>query len=164
VIVPFVAGVARAETTKPSTQDLGPHGLPLTIDTPACAQIKPPAARVQDNEALGIPSNEKDLVILCPADSASGVFWIQLGPTSRKVKVWAEEIQDDEPGFTRWVVKTPSLLQWDVKGLAGTGSKFVTRVTLGKVEYQCFNAMPASAQDLAAELAACKSLRANKVP
>lgn len=111
--------------------DLGPHGLPLVVDVPACAKASAPMVKVADNE--------KDVILGCgdPMEAAlSGpVFAIQIGPAEGKI--WKKEIAE-MPGFTGFTKEEPELLQWQ-EGLDPKGQTFMLRVTIAGRAYTCLS-------------------------
>lgn len=138
--------------------DLAPHGLPLTLVVPKCADGAPPKVA---GPMVKIADNAKDLILTCAIsdhDALAGkqAFTLQLGLA--KGKLDKADIEKDL-NFTRFVSSDPKRLEWESTLFGQKQRDFLLRSTVAGVEYACFPQFSALDEALyRTELAACQSL------
>ncbi len=152
LLVLLLAGLAWAGKDL-VTIDLTKRGLPVTLEVPSCAKPSEPLIKLADNQ--------RDVLLTCLGTAEHPeLFSIQVGPAKGKID---RQAIAGASTFKRWVLDAKGVLQWENREGSPPRQDFVLRRQLGTVEYACF---PQYATNdsviLAAELAACGSLRSAK--
>lgn len=142
----FADGAAAAR------RDLRSIGLPLSIALPPCAQ------HVQQETKL--PPPRPTAIFTCAHELAQPYTGFAIEILLARELQRASEIET-RPGFVRWTRRSAGLLVWEEQAGTSPVTRFIVHERHAGEEYVCFNQFGAvSARGLAAEIAACRSIRA----